>query len=270
MTNCLIVGIGGQGTILAARLIGTAAMAAGLSVRGSETIGMAQRGSGVASHVRMGGAIYSPLIPPGEADVLIAFEPGEAVSAAHYLSPGGVAVVCDRPVQPSAAARAAGSLGTAGLAAGASGAEGAEGRSAGGAARSAAGSSAGDTTDSLAGGLAGGAAYGSTGGASGPALRAASSGNAYSAAECVGWLRRNVKPLLIADGEALIGQIGARCLNVALIGIAVGLGAFPFSLADMEAAIAQRVREKHVKMNIDALRIGIGLAQAAAKAQGVG
>jgi indolepyruvate ferredoxin oxidoreductase beta subunit len=100
MLNVIIAGLGGQGTILAARLIGEAAVAAGLDVRGSETIGMAQRGGSVTSHVRMGTAIFSPLIPPGSADIIIAFEPGEAVRAADLLKPDGVMVACDRVIAP--------------------------------------------------------------------------------------------------------------------------------------------------------------------------
>ena len=105
MTNCLIVGVGGQGTILASRLMGLAAMSVGLDVRGSETIGMAQRGGSVASHVRMGRDIHSPLILPGEADVILAFEPCEGLRAITWLKPGGTMIVCDRPVQPFSSGR---------------------------------------------------------------------------------------------------------------------------------------------------------------------
>jgi len=100
-TNCLIAGVGGQGTVLAARVIGAAAMAAGFDVRGSETIGMAQRGGNVTSHVRMGKDIASPLIPRGRADVILAFEPGEALRVIDFLKPGGTFIVCDRPVVPA-------------------------------------------------------------------------------------------------------------------------------------------------------------------------
>jgi indolepyruvate ferredoxin oxidoreductase beta subunit len=72
----------------------------GLDVRGSETIGMAQRGGSVASHVRMGGNIHSPLILPGGADVILAFEPCEGLRAMAWLKPGGMMIVCDRAVMP--------------------------------------------------------------------------------------------------------------------------------------------------------------------------
>jgi indolepyruvate ferredoxin oxidoreductase beta subunit len=100
-TNCLIAGVGGQGTVLAARVLGAAAMAAGLDVRGSETIGMAQRGGSVTSHVRMGKEIASPLIPLGRSDVVLAFEPGEALRKIDFLKPGGIFIVCDRPIVPA-------------------------------------------------------------------------------------------------------------------------------------------------------------------------
>ena len=99
--NCLIAGVGGQGTVLAARVLGAAAMAAGFDVRGSETIGMAQRGGSVTSHVRMGRDIASPLISFGRADVVLALEPGEALRAVDFLKPGGTFIVCDRPIIPS-------------------------------------------------------------------------------------------------------------------------------------------------------------------------
>jgi indolepyruvate ferredoxin oxidoreductase beta subunit len=103
ITSSLITGVGGQGTVLMSRLIGTAAIAAGLDVRGSETIGMAQRGGSVVSHIRMGDHIYSPLIPPGTADCIIAFEPAEAVRVLPFLSPSGRMLVLDRGVMPVSA-----------------------------------------------------------------------------------------------------------------------------------------------------------------------
>lgn len=98
--NCLLCGVGGQGTVLASRIMAQAAIKKGDPARTAETIGMAQRGGCVVSHVRIGEGITSPLIPPGEADVLIGFEPGEAVRCLPYLKPEGLLVVSDRPVQP--------------------------------------------------------------------------------------------------------------------------------------------------------------------------
>ena len=91
--NCLLCGVGGQGVVLASKLIAYAAMEKGMEVRTSETIGMSQRGGSVVSHVRMGQEIYSPMIPRHSADVILAFEPAEAVRSLSYLKKGGVVVV---------------------------------------------------------------------------------------------------------------------------------------------------------------------------------
>lgn len=98
--SCLLCGVGGQGTVLASKLIAYAALNKGMFVRTTETIGMAQRGGSVVSHVRMGEEIHSPLIPKGQADVMIAFEPAEAVRNLSYLKEDGVAVVNIKAVKP--------------------------------------------------------------------------------------------------------------------------------------------------------------------------
>jgi indolepyruvate ferredoxin oxidoreductase beta subunit len=100
MINCLITGVGGQGTVLLSRLMGLAAMKRGLDVRGAETIGMAQRGGSVVSHIRMGRGIHSPLIPKEKADLVIAFEPGEAVRILSFLSAEGKLLVLNRGIMP--------------------------------------------------------------------------------------------------------------------------------------------------------------------------
>lgn len=97
--NCLLCGVGGQGTVLASRIIAQAAMEKGLFARTSETIGMAQRGGCVISHVRIGETV-SPLIPLGGADVLIGFEPGEALRCLPYLKDGGTVIVSTKVIQP--------------------------------------------------------------------------------------------------------------------------------------------------------------------------
>lgn len=98
--SCLLCGVGGQGTVLASKLIAYAALDKGMFVRTTETIGMAQRGGSVVSHVRMGEEIHSPLIPKGQADVMIAFEPAEAVRNLDYLKKSGVTVVNTKAVKP--------------------------------------------------------------------------------------------------------------------------------------------------------------------------
>jgi indolepyruvate ferredoxin oxidoreductase beta subunit len=98
--DILICGVGGQGTVLASKIIAAAAMDEGSPVHSAETIGMAQRGGSVTSHVRIGEQACSPLIPFGGADMLLAFEPGEAVRNLRYLKKGGTAVVNTTAVKP--------------------------------------------------------------------------------------------------------------------------------------------------------------------------
>lgn len=109
MINVLLAGVGGQGTVLAAKVLAQAALARGWQVRTAETIGMAQRGGNVTSHVRMGSEgeeVFSSLITPGTADMVIALEPGEAARALPYLAPGGVLVTATTAIQPVTAALA--------------------------------------------------------------------------------------------------------------------------------------------------------------------
>ena len=98
--SCLLCGVGGQGTVLASRIIAAAAMAKGLHAKTAETIGMAQRGGSVVSHVRIGEEIASPMIPYGTADVIIGFEPGEAAANIKYLKEDGVMILSRRQVKP--------------------------------------------------------------------------------------------------------------------------------------------------------------------------
>jgi len=99
--NVLICGVGGQGTVLAAKVLSQAALSKGKQVLSAETIGMAQRGGSVTSHVRIGKNAYSPLIPAGKADIIIAFEAAEAVRNISFLKKGGTVVVNDKIVQPT-------------------------------------------------------------------------------------------------------------------------------------------------------------------------
>ena len=101
--NILICGVGGQGTVLAAKVLSQAAVSTGQRVLSAETIGMAQRGGSVVSHVRIGDNIYSPLIPKGQADVIIAFETAEAVRNIDYLKKDGMVIVNKKIVQPTTA-----------------------------------------------------------------------------------------------------------------------------------------------------------------------
>lgn len=98
--DIMICGVGGQGTVLASKIIASAAMTERNTVHSAETIGMAQRGGSVTSHVRIGEDAMSPLIPYGEAELLIAFEPSEAVRNIRYLKEGGLVIVNPVPVKP--------------------------------------------------------------------------------------------------------------------------------------------------------------------------
>ena len=108
MLNIMITGVGGQGTVLAAKLLAQAAETRNWRVRTAETIGMAQRGGSVVSHVRLANqgepGVDAPLIAHGEADLIIAFEPAEAVRCLGYLRPGGALVSATSSVQPVTAA----------------------------------------------------------------------------------------------------------------------------------------------------------------------
>ena len=103
-TNIILAGVGGQGAVLASKLLARAAMERGLPVKTAETIGMAQRGGSVFSHVRMGEGAHSPLIGRGRADAIVAFEPAEAVRQLPFLRPGGMVATSDAPVVPVSSA----------------------------------------------------------------------------------------------------------------------------------------------------------------------
>ena len=98
--NIVLCGVGGQGTVLASKLLAAAAMSKDIPVMSAETIGMAQRGGSVFSHLRMGDNLYSPMIETGTADLIIGFEPGETVRMLPYLKHHGHIVVSTRAVKP--------------------------------------------------------------------------------------------------------------------------------------------------------------------------
>ena len=107
MLDVLLAGVGGQGTVLAAKVLAQTAQDKGWQVRTAETIGMAQRGGNVTSHVRMGDGgeeVFAPLLAHGTADLVIAFEPGEAARVLPFLAPNGVLVTATTPIQPVTAA----------------------------------------------------------------------------------------------------------------------------------------------------------------------
>ena len=98
--DILIVGMGGQGTILASNILGEACLIENRRIKGAETHGMAQRGGSVESHIRIGGE-FGPMIAPGQADLLISFDLLEALRYSHYLKTGGKMVVNSHLVLPT-------------------------------------------------------------------------------------------------------------------------------------------------------------------------
>ncbi|NLB77408.1 MAG: indolepyruvate oxidoreductase subunit beta [Clostridiaceae bacterium] len=188
MTNILIAGVGGQGTVLASKLIAAAAMSKDLDVRTTETIGMAQRGGCVVSHVRMGSNIHSPLIPQKSAHVIVGFEPAEAVRILPYLSEDGLMIVCDTAMK--------------------------------------------SVTSSL-------------------------SGDTYQASNMIDNLKKNVKKLVIIDGEKLLRECNnPKTLNVALLGTAVESGVFPFSADEMKNALRDTLPQRFLDINLNSFEIG--------------
>ena len=192
--DILVVGVGGQGTVLAAKLVGLSARLQGESVRSAETIGMAQRGGPVASHVRVGGGAVSPLIPPGGADVLIAFEPWEALRAAAFLAPDALVVAAREAVPPPSAALAA------------------------------AGATAGDPDAALA---------------------------------AVG---KRCGTLVAVSRDALLAPGEEKCLNVALLGVAVGTWKTGLEADAVREAIARAVPARFKAMNLAVFEKGLRAA----------
>ncbi len=191
--DCLVVGVGGQGVVLASRLVAWASMASGAFVRTAETIGMSQRGGSVASHVRVAPtaeALPSSLIGRAGADLLLCFEPGEALRAFSQLKPGGALVCANRPIAAAAA------------------------------------------------------------------------GTTCDVARQAAWLEQHVQDgrFLMVDASVLEREgLSPRCLNVLLLGAAVGLGALPFGAEELGRAMEGLMRPKLVPMNVQALQLGIGL-----------
>ena len=99
-TNIMIVGVGGQGTLLASRILGNAVIRMGYDVKVSEVHGMSQRGGSVVTYVKYGEKVHSPIIDNGEADIVLAFELLEAYRALPALKTGGRLIVNDQRINP--------------------------------------------------------------------------------------------------------------------------------------------------------------------------
>lgn len=98
--SIMIVGVGGQGTLLASRILGSVLIGQGYDVKMSEVHGMSQRGGSVVTYVKFGEKVYSPLVDQGEADYIIAFERLEAARWVSYLKDGGTLMINDRRISP--------------------------------------------------------------------------------------------------------------------------------------------------------------------------
>lgn len=98
--NVLIVGVGGQGTLLASRVLGAMASVMGLDCKLSEVHGMSQRGGSVVTHVRIGEDVAAAIVSPGEADFVMAFEKLEALRFSYYTKPDGVILINDQEIMP--------------------------------------------------------------------------------------------------------------------------------------------------------------------------
>ncbi len=98
--NIIICGVGGQGVVLVSELLGNAAVRGGVVVKGSEVLGMAQRGGSVFSNLRLGGEAIAPMTPEGKCDVLIAVEPSEALRNIQYIAENSVVVLNTTTVLP--------------------------------------------------------------------------------------------------------------------------------------------------------------------------
>ena len=98
--NITIIGVGGQGTLLASRVIGNVALKRGYDVKMSEVHGMAQRGGSVVTNVKIDKKVASPIIEKNEADIILAFEKLEALRWVDYLKPGGIMIINDQEIDP--------------------------------------------------------------------------------------------------------------------------------------------------------------------------
>lgn len=225
MMNWLLAGVGGQGTVLASKVLAQAGMNRGMNVRTAETIGMAQRGGNVTSHVRMGSngeAVFSPLITPGTADIVIALEPGEAARALPFLAPGGVLVTATTAIQPVTAALSSTPY------------------------------RAGDVVAALANSLQ---AEASREQAAEVAIAPNAKANTQDA-EAPGVEGYPVPLFVPVDDEALVREAGAssrKSLNMMLLAVAVAQGRVPLSIDEVKDAVRACVKPQFVAMNLAAI-----------------
>ena len=190
MKNIVLCGIGGQGTILASKLIAAAAMKKGIPVMSAETIGMAQRGGSVFSHLRLGEGIQSPMIAKGSADIIIGFEPGETVRMMPYLKENGTVVTSLHAVKP---------------------------------------------------------------------VTASLTGADYNAQTMTDYIAKCTDNAVFVDTEYACGILGNhKIVNVLLLGCAAETGELGLSKTDIEEAIKDKIPEKLIDLNMQALNFDFG------------
>lgn len=217
MVNIILTGVGGQGTVLAAKVLAMAAAAKGWHVRTAETIGMAQRGGSVVSHVRMGNEgeeVLSSLVTHGTADLVVAFEPAEAARCLGYLGPRGMIVTAMTPVEPVTAALASSAY------------------------------RASDLVKGMQLALYNETVRGIVGGSTG-----------RRAAKADGRPAR--RRLVTVDDRAVTDALGGnrKVLNSVMLGAAVAQNVIPITTEDLRNAVAACVKPQFVRMNIDAIDI---------------
>ncbi|WP_304425563.1 2-oxoacid:acceptor oxidoreductase family protein [uncultured Adlercreutzia sp.] len=228
MINVLLAGVGGQGTVLAAKVLAQAAAARGWQVRTAETIGMAQRGGNVTSHVRMGDGgeeVLSSLITPGTADMVIALEPGEAARALPYLAPGGVLVTATTAIQPVTAALASQPYRAA------------------------------EVVANLANSLQAQALAEAAKASDAEAVEATGEG-APADAQAPGVEGYPVPLFVPVDDAALERELGPgsrKSLNMMLLAVAVAQNRVPLTLEEVKAAVEACVKPQFVAMNMKAI-----------------
>ena len=235
MSDVVIAGVGGQGTVLASKLLANAALLEGRAVRTAETIGMAQRGGSVLGHVRIskasafGGAragshselAMSPLVSVGSADVLLGFEPAEAVRALPLVRAGGLVVTATQVMVPAAVAGGAGA-----------------------------------------------------GGAAGSGSRKATTARStYDGAAELAWLKAcqaqgRLGNLVLVDGAAACAALGSpKVLNVVLLGAVLATGVLEVSAQSVLAALETMVKPAFLSLNRDALQLGMNMLLSEGKNQ---
>lgn len=246
MINILLTGVGGQGTVLAAKVLAMAAAGKGWHVRTAETIGMAQRGGSVISHVRMGNLgeeVYAPLITHGTANMIVAFEPAEAARTLSYLAPDGVVVTAQSTVEPVSAALDSLSYSSENVIAGIQ--------------RTFYNRRAHEMLHADEREVAPSSAISAdtTGRLDGVTDRISGSRAGASAAKRASVRPRSRQRLISVDDKAVTDALGGnrKILNSVLLAVAVSQNNIPFTIDDLRTAIAACVKPQFVEMNLNAI-----------------